>query len=349
MTWGRRALPLIGPDGMGARPRHVWAEAFAGEAGWDVAWLREVDGEAVAWPCGRSGLGCEREVRIAPDDDWLAVCVEPFGCPAVHLQKRDVALFRLDVASVATALAESTRGLVPGVALLADDLVRLGVYDGANPRTGLYWCLSDGVPRLPTARGADDDLRVVITRSRDAGLRGLTSFDVVSWDDVVRVRDGKVVVDLSDVALSDLARFRDPGPLLGERYALVLDPVGGRVWVYGHHVEDLSTQVAARHLLEAVAWTPYKTVDPETLLRRTYPAMTSADRKNIDTDRVAARLKKQKQMAKDAVDAVGGGDWIMPGDATGSYRLELNTNEVRWLSDPEWAQGSPVIHRKKHG
>jgi hypothetical protein len=349
VSWGRRVLPLIGPDGMGARPRQVWTDAFAGETGWDVGWLREVDGEAVAWPCDRAGSGCEREVRIAPDDDWLAVCADPFGCSAVRLRKRHVTLFRLDVLSVAAALAENTRGLVADVVALSGDLIQLGVYVGANPRTVLYWYLSNGVPRFPVLVDTAQDVRVVIGRRPEAGLRGLTSFDAVSWNDAVRVRDGRVVVDLADVALSDLAKFRDPGPLLGERYALVLDPVGERVWAHGQHIHGLSTNVAARHLLEAVAWTPYKTVDQATLLPRTYPTMTKKERDRLDYFQATDRLKKQKQIAKDAILAVGGGDWIQPGEAAGSYRLELNTDAVRWLSDPEWARGSPSVHQNKRG
>jgi hypothetical protein len=337
VSWGTRVLRLLAPDGTGAHPRRVWDDAFAGDPPWERAWLHEVEGEAVAWPCDKVGSGCERAVRVAPDDDWLAVCDDPFGCQPVMLRKRDVALFRLDTLAVADTLARSTHGLTSDVAHLPGAIVRVGTYVDADPQVVVYWSLASGVPQLPPAVGADQTVRVVISRRPVDGLRGLTSFDVVSWGDVVGIRDGRPVVDLSDLALSKPATFKNPGPLLGERFPLVLDPGGERVWANGHQVHALSTKVAARRFLVAVAWTPQQTVDHVTLMRRTYLDQSTKSLDKIDIIQAAERLKQIKATVRAALDDFGGADWVEAGgDHPGTYRLALAGAAVRWLTEPEW-------------
>ena len=107
---------------MGNRPRHFWRalETVPGLSAVDAEWRMRFGAEyalaksflrpngrlASAHPCTvRPGCGCSHEVVVHGQDDIVAVCRCGVGCETFSLTRSDIAVYEVDVAGLAQALA----------------------------------------------------------------------------------------------------------------------------------------------------------------------------------------------------------------------------------------------------
>lgn len=325
--------------------RAEWDTVLGEGAGPAAGLLSLAGGPSPTRPCGAGpGQGCRMVLGGTSDDgDATYRCGdEPTRCDGEVLSKGKAAGYRLNLAGVAEILAEAT-GSEGDPTRLPEPSLRawsLGARE-IGGRQIAFWFTPDAdeaaVAATVTAARARADAHITCllipattalpSRVADAARRDavlLVGLDVVcSVDAAVFALDLWPLLD----RYRDELRGADPTEFCGDRFDLVLDPLGERYWCFGRPVTFGAREQAARLLLRMLAARPGTAVTFEEM-QQAHPDVAAP------TSRASWPQYRQKLM-KAIREKRRKGDPDVPDDmveatAGGAYVLRLAPSRVEW-------------------
>jgi len=305
-----------------------------------AAWLKITRDTAGTWPCGIPGAtGCSRRIVEHGHDDLVAVCMhEPPRCDKVAVPRSALALRRLDLVALARLLLDTS-----GVPKARVRAARRWVGVGPSQLGTMEVVLA--LTREPSTLGLleiADHLREAHPQAHVVLLAPVAealpvaearAFDrqraeVLPLGEVFVVRDRAVVADLSDWVLrhrEDLQGF-DPLPMIGHRYALILDPLHERCALRGRWI-DLRRARLPRRFLEGLASQAGRLVTRDELFDEVWPDKHPSDSEAWEVNLRTHKSKLDKLLGDEGRELVE----TVPGSALdGGYRLALEPDQVLW-------------------
>ena len=298
------------------------------------------------YPCPTpGGMGCPRQI-VEFDGELVAICQhDPEGCDDLDLADQDAVALSMTPLSVRRALAAALAldRIASEPAPPAHRPLRLGTRRFGEVEV-VFWFAS----RLQWSEHRDW-LELQIARDRPRHLvLVLPSREAVEQPvvDQARTMDASLLfldeelsvptwcVDLSRIVLERRFPGVDPGVLLGQRYALVLDPEGRRHWFDGELLAGLERRSSAARFLEALAAAAGQVVSRHELCGELWPDEYGG--KGWTTINWDRRLRDQRRSlsAVPRADSLPIETKAHADDTVGGYRLALHDHQIAWWSTP---------------